>query len=484
LDGGFFAGGVYIVEGIPGSGKTVLANQVCFHHVKKSQHALYVTLLAESHARLLQHLQGLSFFDADAIPDRLTYVSGFSALENEGLKALLELVRKELRTRSASLVVLDGLAAVGDSAASDREFKKFVHELQVFAGLSSCTFFLLSSGSSAGPGAIQPVHTMVDGLIRLNDHSFGVRAERELHVQKFRGGRYLRGLHTFDIGDDGIVVYPRLESFSADLADSSGADRLSIGVPGIDAMLHGGPLRGSTTMVLGPTGVGKTILGYHFLGRANASEKGLLFSFYETPKRALAKAQGVGLGMTSLCDRGDVELMWQSPVESPLDAIGSSVLEAVDRLHAKRLFIDGFSALQNSATYPERVPHFLAALGRELHARAVTTFYSAELVDAFAPRIESPGQGISPLVENLLLMRFVELRSELHRVVSVIKLRDSDFDPAIREFRIASNGIEIGGGIAHTEAILTGVAHKQPKTAPARAKRPTAKRTSSTRRRG
>jgi circadian clock protein KaiC len=483
LDGGFFAGGVYIVEGIPGAGKTVLANQICFHHVKKGRHALYVTLLAESHARLLQHLQDLSFFDATVIPDRLTYVSGFNALENGGLKALLELVRKELRARSAGLVVLDGLAAVGDSADTDREFKKFVHELQVFAGLSSCTFFLLSSGTSAGPGAIQPVHTMVDGLIRLNDHSFGVRAERELQVQKFRGGRYLRGLHTFDITNDGIVVYPRLESFSADLADSSGPDRLRIGVKGLDAILHGGPLRGSTTMLLGPTGVGKTILGYHFLGCATANEKGLLFSFYETPKRALAKAEGVGLELTALCDRGDVELMWQSPVESPLDAIGSTLLEAVDRLEAKRLFIDGFSALQNSATYPERVPHFLAALGRELNARTVTTVYSAELQEAFAPEIESPVRGISPLVENLLLMRFLERRSELRRVLSVLKLRDSDFDAVIREFRITERGIEVGDGFPHTEAILTGVAHEEPKRAPepAKVKKQTSKRARSTR---
>jgi circadian clock protein KaiC len=400
----------------------------------------------------------------------------------------LELVRKELRARSAGLVVLDGLAAVGESAATDREFKKFVHELQVFAGLSSCTFFLLSSGSSAAAGAIQPVHTMVDGLIRLNDHAFGVRAERELQVQKLRGGRYLRGLHTFDITDDGVVVHPRLESFSADLADASGPDRLSMGVSGVDAMLHGGPLRGSTTMVLGPTGVGKTILGYHFLACARAKEKGLLFSFYETPKRALSKAQGIGLDLTSLCDRGDVELMWQSPVESSLDAIGSSLLESVDRLNAKRLFIDGFSALQNAAVYPDRVSQFLAALGRELHARCVTILYSAELREIFAPQIESPVQGISPLVENLLLMRFVELRSELRRIVSVVKLRDSDFDVAIRKFGITNRGLEVGDTFTGTEAILTGVAHEKPKRSvsrrvpePATAKRQTAKRT---RRRG
>jgi len=215
-------------------------------------------------------------------------------------------------------------------------------------------------------------------------------------------------------------------------------------------------------MLLGPTGVGKTILGYHFLAGSNADEKGLLFSFYETPKRTLSKAQGIGLDLAALCDRADVELMWQSPVESSLDAIGSTLLESVDRLDAKRLFIDGFSALQNAAAYPERVPQFLAALGRELHARCVTAVYTAELHEIFAPDIESPMQGISPLVENLLLLRFVERRSELRRVVSVLKLRDSDFDVAIREFEITHRGFEVGDGFTSTEAILTGVAHEEP----------------------
>ena len=214
LNGGFFAGGVYIVEGAPGAGKTILASQICFHRAKEGQRVLYVTLLAESHARLLQHLQDMSFFDPAAIPERLTYVSGFRVLEEGGLRALLDLLRKELRAQSANVVILDGFAAVGESAETDREFKKFVHELQVQAGLGTCTFFLLSSGTS-GEGSVQPVHTMVDGLVRLSDRIFGVRAQRELQVQKFRGSRYLRGLHSFEISDDGIRVYPRLESSSA-----------------------------------------------------------------------------------------------------------------------------------------------------------------------------------------------------------------------------------------------------------------------------
>ena len=456
LGGGLFDGGVYIVEGVPGAGKTILANQICFHQVKGGRRAIYVTLLAESHARLLQHLQNLSFFDPSVIPDRLTYVSGFRVLEEGGLQALLDLMRKEMRAQGATLVVLDGFAAIGDMAPSDNEFKKFVHELQVFASLATCTFFLLSSGSSAGQQAVQPVHTMVDGLIRLSDHLFGARSQRELHVQKFRGSGYLRGTHSFEISDDGIVVYPRLESFSAELFDASGPDRISTGVSGLDTVMKGGVRRCSTTMILGPTGVGKTLLGYRFLACANASERGVLFSFYETPKAAIAKADGIGVDLAARCKDGDLELVWQSPVETSLDGIGSRILDAIDASRAGRLFIDGFDALQNASAYPERVPQFFAALGRELHRRRVTTFHSAELRAIFAPKIEAPVRGISPLFENLVLLRFIEVKAQVRRVASVLKMRDSAFDSTLHELIIDDDGLRMGGEFVAMRGVLTG----------------------------
>lgn len=461
LDGGFFTGGVYIVEGAPGAGKTILANQIAFNAVRQGSRVLYVTLLAESHSRLIQHLQDMTFFDGSAIPEQLTYVSGFRALEEGGLKALLDVVRKELRAQSATVVVLDGFAAVGESAGSDREFKKLVNELQVHASLSSSTFFLLSSGLTDA-GSVQPVHTMVDGLLRLSDHTFGVRAQRELHVQKFRGSRYLRGIHSFDIGNDGIRVHPRLESFSADLADASTSECLAFGILDLDRMLGGGLRVGSTTMILGPTGVGKSLLGYSFLARSTAEEPGLLFSFYESPKGVIAKSANIGIDLKSLCEDSAVELMWHSPVETSLDVIGGRMLDGIDRRKVKRVFIDGFNALTSSATYPERVEQFFGALVRELRARGVTTLYAAELHEIFAPHIAPPTPGISPLLDNLVLLRFVEVNAELRRVISVLKMRDCSFDTELRQFAICDTGILVGERFRHAEGVLTGVARERP----------------------
>jgi len=227
-------------------------------------------------------------------------------------------------------------------------------------------------------------------------------------------------------------------------------------------MIGGGLRATSTTMILGPSGVGKTVVGYRFLACSTPVEKGLLFSFYETPGRVLAKTKGVGIDLAARYDHGDVDLVWQSPVESTLDAIGWRILESVERVGAKRLFVDGFNALESASAHPERVPQFFAALNRELQVRGVTTVYAAELHLIFSPQIASPLRGLSPLVENMLLMRFVELRARLRRTLSVIKLRDSEFDPAICEFCLTSHGLDVVNSLNGTEELMTGVARETP----------------------
>ena len=129
LGGGFFRSGVYIIQGLPGCGKTILANQVCYGHIAQGGAAVYVTLLAESHSRMIQHLSTLSFFDVKAFPDRLAYISAFHELESAGLKGLMGVLRREMRTRKVGVLVLDGLVAASEVAGA-LDLKKFIHELR------------------------------------------------------------------------------------------------------------------------------------------------------------------------------------------------------------------------------------------------------------------------------------------------------------------------------------------------------------------
>src|ERR1700730_10532245 len=182
LRGGVLRGGLFIIQGSPGAGKTILGNQICFRHVANGGRALYVTLLAENHARMLLHIGQLGFFEETVIPDRLYYISAFRVLEGDGLAGLLDLLRREVQSHDASVLIIDGLSAVEDTAASTREFKKFIHQLQAQAAVANCTMFLLT-----GAKPVSAEHTLVDGVIDLQTRLHGRRAERSLQVHKLRG---------------------------------------------------------------------------------------------------------------------------------------------------------------------------------------------------------------------------------------------------------------------------------------------------------
>lgn len=456
LGGGFLKGGLYIIQGTPGTGKTTLANQICFHHTAGGGHALYVTLLAEYHARMMQHLGSMSFFDASMIPDRLSYVSGFGVLRQEGLRSLLDLVRREIAARGVSVLILDGFATAKRTAPSDQALNEFVHEMQAVAIATDCTTFLLNSAQSGG--AITPEHTMVDGIVELSDQLFGWSAERAVRVTKFRGSPYLRGKHAFEITEGGLVVHPRIEALLArpSRPDRSGTETVSTGVGQLDAMLGGGLPVASTTMVMGPSGVGKTTLGLQFLSRCSEAEPGLLFGFYETKARIAAKASGVCPPLRGLLDSGVVEVLWQPPTDGLIDAYGAQLLEAVRRRGVRRLFIDGLGGIQCVARDPGRVGHYLNALANELRVQGVTTVYTLEVADIIGPNIRAPLGDLSSLAENMILLRYIELRSRLYRLISVLKVRDSGFNPLLHEFVLTDHGLQIEPQSAGAEGIMAG----------------------------
>lgn len=442
LNGGFILGGMYIIQGAPGVGKTIFTNQMCFHHIAMGGRALFVTLLAENHARLMDNLSQFSFFDQSKIPDDMIYLSAYNEMSEGGLESLGKVLRREILSRKISMLIIDGLVSAQTSAKSDAEYKEFVHDLQEVALATDCTMFLTTNTA----GKASPEQTMVDGIVVLTDRQFGWQMESDLQIQKFRGSGYLRGRHSYQICSEvGFKLYPRIEAqYAVPHQDNNVFEHsISSGIVKLDSMLGGGIPAGSTTMVMGPSGAGKTTMGLQFLSQSTEEEPGLMFSFYETPARLRTKADRIAPPLAPLLENGIVQLMWQTPISDLMDAYGQRLLNAVREKKVKRLFIDGLTAFQSAAIDPSRIKNFFAALANELRVLGVTTFYSLEVPDIWGPAIRVPVDDASSLAENMILLRFMEQRSKLHRVISVIKVRDSDFDSSLYEFTLSTSGFQI-----------------------------------------
>ncbi|KFE64762.1 ATPase domain-containing protein [Hyalangium minutum] len=456
--GGLLRGSSYAILGPPGSGKTVLANQIAFNHVKEGGRALYVTLLTESHARMLANIEEMTFFDRSVIPEKLHYVSGYPELEKDGLKALLDMVRRTAQQNQVSLLIIDGMDAAKEFARSDLSFKRFLQDLQAFTSILGCTTLLLSPHQE---GDTHPENTAVDGVFELSLWLSGPRAVRELVALKFRGSDSLLGRHEVEISERGIVIHPRTEVQFANPQEDSPGDRIrmSFGIPRLDESLRGGVLSGSTTMLLGAPGTGKTLLGLHFLLQgAREGQPGVYFGFYETPPRLMEKAAGVGMkDLKKYVDKGLIEIQWQPPLEHNMDSLAERLLERLHERNVKRirLFIDGVSGFRSAAVYPDRMGRFFSALSHQLRMLDATTLYSEE-TPLLSPGVETPLAESAAYVENIILLRYVELRSQLYRLISIMKMRESQYDSGIREFSITDEGIRMADTFQSAENILTG----------------------------
>jgi circadian clock protein KaiC len=460
LSGGFLSGGLYLIRGMAGAGKTILASQIIYGQAAQGNRALFVTVLGENHGRMMAHLRPMRFFDQSFVPDRVTYISAYQAMDegDDGLKGLIALLRGEIQTSGAAFLVLDGLSAVEDKARSAFTMKRFTHELQTLASATDCTMFLLTTSSSAPSPTVQ---TMVDGVIELGQRIFGLRAERRLRVHKIRGSAYLEGEHAYRITLDGVTVFPRIEAqFNNPVEREPPTGRLTSGIASLDALLPGGISAAAMAAVIGPSGAGKTTVGLHFLSASSSAEPGLLFGCYESTARLRLKAETMGLDLAGAEQRGDVELLWHPVGEHILDELAHELLEAVRRRGVKRLVIDGIVGFQQSSLEQDRIVRFWSALTRELRAMGVTTLHTMELPELMGSDIRVPVSGLPSLAEVLVLMRYVELQSKLFRLISVFKVRDGAFDPTIREFVITDTGIAVGEPFEGLEAVLSGIARQ------------------------
>jgi circadian clock protein KaiC len=418
LHGGLFEGGVYIFEGPPGVGKTTLGNQIAFRYAARGGKALYVTMLAESHSRMLQHMLGQSYCKPELVNEAVLYMSAYRELEQDGLKSVVQLLRGELVRHGAGLLVVDGLVVEN---RVDESVRQFVHELQSLASALGCTCLLLTSSGSS----LNAEQTMVDGIFGFEDYTYQWRSERRIQVRKFRGSAVERGKHTFCITDDGLVFFPRLEGTPAPFGRPGlPTTAVGTGVAGLDAALqHGGLARGSSTMLVGASGTGKTAMALAFASLASAQEPTLYLAGSENADELLRFGAQFAPALHGAAQQGNLHIEVHGEEEEGLDAIGHKLLRLVDQHGVRRLVIDGLASLADTVAFPERGYRFMERLLREFKMRGVVTVVTVDPhAMAAATGMDSIDEGLSAWFDNVLALTRADERNETRRL-TIRKLR-------------------------------------------------------------
>ncbi|MGY6175365.1 RAD55 family ATPase [Paraburkholderia strydomiana] len=441
LGGGLVRGGVYLLEGMAGAGKTILSSQIGFHRVSRGEKVLYMTLIAESHDKLLAHLKRLTFFDENAVAQQMLFVSGYHELMQDGLDGFLKLIASSIYDYRPSLMIIDGFRSAREFSETELSLSKFIHELNALVAAMDCTTLLLAPLSGNEP---HPEHTLVDGLIELNRFSDGMRRAREIEVHKLRARNHLMGKHYFRIAESGLLMYPRLES---QCAPSSGPvdlkTRISFGLPHLDIMFGGGLSQGSTTTLIGPSGVGKTMLCLQFLAAGVANgERCLYLGSYEGPQRLLGKAEAVSIPLNDAYQDGRLAIQWQPAIELAVDEIAANALATAREIGATRMVIDGVEGFRDSALRVERFGLFLNALLHQLREAGITALITEEM-PLYPDHGNSRSTRVSALTENLVLLRYAETEAGLRRAISIVKQRESAHDPSTHELVISSHGLDV-----------------------------------------
>lgn len=463
LGGGLPSRRCIVVTGIPGSGKTVLACQIGFNAARSGVPVLVATLTSEPHLKLIEDLRGFAFFDESLVSRSLVFLSAYAWLK-KGSKELLELLLRSVQERRAKLLILDGIRAIRELWQEEARLREFLYDLGVGLNALNATG-IYTAEYSLDELVHLPEATSVDGIISLGFERYGHVRYGRVEVAKLRGRQHALGLHAFQLNADGARVFPRFERRGREDADwqpplTDGRwNRVSFGLPELDVLCDGGVPRGSSTLIAGSTGVGKTLLSCQFaLHGAASGDQALIVTFDEPPGALIARAADAGLNLEPQMRAGRLALDYVASPEREADEIMAGLIARVEASGAKRVVIDSLADLITRLTDPTRTRRFLSQLVAAMRARDATLVLTREIPKLAGPEVDFADTPTSVAAENLVLLRHVELRGKLHRTMAIPKVRAGAHDWHIREFTISRSGLQVLEPIRSAEGLLTGVA--------------------------
>jgi circadian clock protein KaiC len=447
LDGGLEHGGVVILAGPPGIGKTIMAQQMSFANATPEHKCVFYTTIAESHTKLTRHLEPFAFYDPAALDTRVEFIHLGSYLQPEHAERLeplvSEIVRKIL-TDEPALVVIDSSKMLRDFA-DERELRTALFDLTGRVAQTRTVLLLLGEYTPEELSS-HVEFSLADGIILLGYETREPEERRWLRVVKSRGASSLPGKHTFRISHGGCEVFPRIETLpAAPVAAFSGRSRT--GIPGLDELMDGGPKKGDASLVMGPPGVGKTLFSLRWVTQGlEEGEQCLYVSFQDTPDQLIKAGDTFGWDLGAAQASGQLSIIHVPMGILNLDMLASEVRSALARDQVSRTVIDSLAELVAANREEERFPAYKRSLIGAIQAAGSSLLVTDE---SFLHGGFSSGMNVLMfLFDNVINLRYIEEEGAgLGRAIDIVKMRNSNHARTLNSVTITEHGLQVGDAI-------------------------------------
>jgi circadian clock protein KaiC len=439
------------VIGVPGSGKTILSQQYAFHNATVDRPALYLSTVTEPLEKIVRFGQSFEFFDPKAIRERRVIYEDLGDILNrdglgiagDGPGEVLEAIDRFLKDLHPGIVLIDSFRAFHAFAKDENEFRRFLFGL-IRRLTATATTSIWNAPYTHAQALEVAEFAAADGVVSLDIQRREGRELRVMQVLKLRGSGFLSGEHAYRISAAGLDVFPRLADQQDTTAYKLSAERVATGVPALDKMLGEGYWEGSSTLICGPSGVGKTLMGLHFIFQgARTGHAGIMATFQETENQLERIVGGFGWSL----DEPGVNVLSRSLVDMYIDQWVYELLDLIDKTGARRIVIDSLLDLMTLASDPVRFREWMYSLIQRCARRGISLLMIVEVTELFQLRKISE-HGLSHLSDNVILLQYVQDGSRLARAITVLKTRAAHHEPVAHRYEISSAGLVLGDEIA------------------------------------